>query len=104
MRPDQRERIKDIEEAITEEFIEDADPGGWPEDRKERYVAKRQAMETAQLLMRVQSLLAQADPGGGLEEQHETKADRLIRDASEKATAAVARAMERKGATLGRKG
>lgn len=70
MRQDQYERLQKLEEDLTEVFLDEADPAVWPgagkpsaklsqHDRKERYLYKRAATETAQLLVRTQILIGQ---------------------------------------------
>ena len=68
MRQDQWERLQQLEEKLTDIFIEEADPDKWPcpgspsanlspDDRKTRYLFKRAAAETAMLLVRTQGLI-----------------------------------------------
>lgn len=68
MRQDQYERLQQIEEKLADIFIAEADPGAWPmpgtpsanltaDARKERYMFKRAASETAMLLVRTQNLI-----------------------------------------------
>lgn len=75
MRQDQFDRLLKIEEKLTDIFMDEADPSAWPGlgkasaklsagDRKERYLFKRAAAETAQLLVRTQLLIGQAGGQG----------------------------------------
>lgn len=68
MRPDQFDRLQQLEERLTDVFISEADPDAWPgagrpsaklsaQERKGRYLYKRAASETAMLLVRTQALI-----------------------------------------------
>lgn len=74
MRPDQLERLLQVEERLADVFISEADPDQWPggsapcakltiPQRKERYLWKRAASETAMLLARTQTLMSEARSG-----------------------------------------
>lgn len=95
MRPDQWQRLRDLEERLADVFIEEADPESWPEERIDRYKCKRDAAETAMLLARTQSLMA---PGGESPdpERAEKQAQDVITKAQKRASEAVQKALERR--------
>lgn len=85
MRPDQKARLDEIDELLTEEFLIEADPREWPgfgkppaswtsEERGDRHWTKKNAIGTAATLRSLQDLVdrhiknTSADP--------ETQADR----------------------------
>jgi hypothetical protein len=93
MREDQRIRLLEVSERITEVAIRDADPDNWTGagkllgdmDQKERGDAnwcRKTAVQTVALLVRVQQVLAAvpAPPG-----EHEKSEDELIREAERRA-------------------
>lgn len=94
MRPDQIERLKDIEERLADLFIDEADPDGWPEDKTARYKAKRAATETAHLLVKTQALQVAPDPT-----EKQKDADRInerrVQEAAQSAQQAVERALKK---------
>lgn len=68
MRQDQWEAMQALEEKLIDIFLAEADPSMWPmagtpsanlsaEDRKQRYLFKRAASETAHLLGRTRNLI-----------------------------------------------
>jgi hypothetical protein len=93
MRPDQIARLKDIEERLADLFIDEADPDGWPEDKTERYKAKRAATETAHLLVKTQALQVAPEPTDKQQDADRIN-ERRLQEAAAKAQAAVERAMK----------
>jgi len=109
MRPDQIARLRDIEERMLDVFMAEADPNEWPggttpsaqlevEERKQRYLWKRAAAETAQLLVRTRALIEERPEDGGaampsLEkriEAREKEAQQLLERTISRARGAVA--------------
>ncbi len=96
MRPDQLARMRDLEEKLADRFIDEADPDTWnDQDRKELYRQKREATETAQLLARVQALMAATPHHDRRDPNDEKEAERLINRAALRAQQAVDAAMKR---------
>jgi hypothetical protein len=105
MRPEQIKRLQALEELLADEFIDEADPTHWPGfglrsaqldpgQRKERYIYKRAACETAALLTRTQTMLVYPRYAGD-DPRNDSDAEHLISIAERRATEAVERAMER---------
>jgi hypothetical protein len=95
MRPDQRKRLQDLEERLADAFLEEADPDGWSEDKKERYWQRREAAETGALMARVQALLDKEPDHDKKDPDDQKETDRMIRAAAARAQAAVERAIAR---------
>lgn len=68
MRPDQKARLDEIEELLTEEFLAEADPREWPgfgkmpadwtkEERGDRHWTKKNAIGTAATLRAMHDLI-----------------------------------------------
>lgn len=94
MRPDQIERLKDIEERLADLFIDEADPDGWPEDKTERYKCKRAATETAHLLVKAQALQVAPEPTKDPKDADRINA-RRVSEAAAAAQAAVTKALKK---------
>ena len=83
MRPDQLERLRDLEERLADVVLEEADPDTWPgagkplasltqQERGDRFWCKRNAAATFGLLERTVRTLADAvAPHGGRDESHD---------------------------------
>ncbi|MGL4650818.1 MAG: hypothetical protein ACRC1H_15530 [Caldilineaceae bacterium] len=98
MRPDQWQKLRQLEEKLADVFIDEANPDTWPKERIDRYKAKRDAAETAMLLARAQSLM---QPGGESPDpaRAEKQASDVIAKAQERASAAVEQALKRRAQT-----
>lgn len=99
MRNDQISILSELEEALADTFIHEADPREWPEDRTDLYRAKRQAMETGALLARVQTLLANPRSTSRHDPDRELEAENVIAQAETRAAAAMQAAVERASKT-----
>lgn len=95
MRPDQMERLRELEEKLADVFLEEADPDGWSSEKKERYWQRREAAETAALLTRTQALMSNDSGGSRQDPDREREAERLIERASKRASSAVEKAIAR---------
>lgn len=95
MREDQRIRLQEVSERITEAAIRDADPDNWTAsgkllcdmDQKERGDAnwcRKTAVQTVALLVRVQQALATANAGSTPSDPEKSEED-LIREAERRA-------------------
>jgi hypothetical protein len=107
MRADQIARLRELSEKLADVVLEEADPAEWPgagtplaaltqQERGDRFWCKRNASATFALLERSESMLADATEIG----QHGRLHDRpeledQIRDAEKRASAAVARALDK---------
>jgi hypothetical protein len=78
MRPDQIERLRELQEKLADVVLEEADPDTWPgagqqacdlsrEDRGDRYWCKKNAAATFALLERTTSTLTEYHAPTGLE-------------------------------------
>jgi cell division septum initiation protein DivIVA len=107
MREDQRQRLKELQEKLADVFLDEADPDSWPglglpsaqlsaDDRKERYLYKRAACETAMLLTRAQALAGEDAMGGEAKDERqsgiESDIGRMEKQAAKMLEAAMMRA------------
>ena len=95
MRQDQFEKLQALEEKLVDVFLDEANPDGWSKDKKERYWQRREAAETAALLVRTQALMSNDTGGRRQDPDREKEAERMIEQASNRAAKAVERAIAR---------
>lgn len=110
MRPDQLERLRDLTERLADSFLLEADPAEWPgngtppadltqQQRGDAYWCKKNAMATGGVLRYTMDLIKgvgmnSADDGSQGADR-EADLDRQIKDAEKRASAAVARVLDR---------
>lgn len=105
MRPDQLQRLNDLSEKLADAFLVEADPSEWPGDGKspadisqqergDRYWCKKNAMATAGVLRFALDLTAKAPPGE-TDHARDSDMDRKIAEAEKRASAAVARVLDK---------
>jgi len=113
MRPDQLERLRDLEERLADVVLEEADPDTWPgagkpladltqQQRGDRFWCKRNAAATFGLLERTVRTLADAvAPHGGRGEEHDDELGNEIERMEREASKVLDRAMKAAKASAG---
>lgn len=113
MRPDQLERLRDLEERLADVVLEEADPDTWPgagqpladltqQQRGDRFWCKRNAAATFGLLERTVRTLADAvAPHGGRCEEHDDELGNEIERMEREASKVLDRAMKAAKASAG---
>jgi len=113
MRPDQLERLRDLEERLADVVLEEADPDTWPgagrplaglsrEERGNRFWCKRNAAATFGLLERTVRTLADAStPHTGRTPEHEDELGNEIERMEREAAVVLDRAMKAAKASAG---
>lgn len=103
MTPHQRDQMIGLQERLVDLLMSEADPSTMPKAVKARWQRKRQAQETAHLLLRLETILAAPSPapGGKGEARGEREADDLIERARKKAADALREMQERRAASGG---
>lgn len=112
MRSDQYEKLQTLAEKLTDAFISEADPEGWPghgvgmaamdqQTRGDRYWCKKNAAATLSVIIRTTSLIgiiqtrSKGGGGGGVTEPGEA-----LPDAEETSLEAEAKAAEKEASKL----
>jgi len=65
MKPEQITRLTELEQALVDVFVEEADPASWPAKAEAKEKAKRSAAASMQLVRGVQVLLRAVSGGDG---------------------------------------
>ena len=106
MRLDQLERLRKLQERITDVFLEEAEPKTWPktdtkDGRGDRYWLKKNATASLAIIGRIENLLALRDgrvaggpTPGEQEKKDEANLEREIQDAEKEAAALGANVVE----------
>lgn len=63
MKPEQITRLTELEQALVDVFVEEADPASWPAKAEAKEKAKRSAAASMQLVRGVQTILRAATGG-----------------------------------------
>lgn len=88
MRDDQRTRLEELSDTLTEVVLDEADPKGWPGDgipldamskdeRGDRYWCKKNAAATLALLTKLHTVLDRAAAGQGAGEEGDDMEDEI---------------------------
>jgi hypothetical protein len=96
MRPDQAERLAQLEESLIDVYLDEADPANWPgvgtagehmtkEERGDRYWSKKNAAATVMLAMETRKLIANDKGALGRDPYSDGEMDRKIHDAEKRA-------------------
>jgi hypothetical protein len=96
MRPDQRERLDELSEKLTDVVLDEADPDLWPgqgmhvgdmtqEQRGDRYWCKKNATASIALLLRVQQVTANTPAALGRDALKDKEIDTAIAKADQQA-------------------
>jgi len=96
MRPDQIERLAELEEKLIDIYLEEADPANWPgegamgpqltkEQRGDRFWDKKNAIATVALAQETRKLIANDKAALGRDPYTEPELDRKIKDAEKRA-------------------
>lgn len=103
MTPHQRDQMIGLQERLFDLLMSEADPGTMPKAVKARWQRKRQAQETAHLLLRLETILAAPSPapGGKGDARGEREADDLIERVRAKSLEAAQAARARRATSSG---
>lgn len=102
MRPDQIERLVELEESLIDIYLEEADPKNWPgkgamgdqltkQQRGDRYWEKKNAIATVALAQETRKLIANDKAALGRDPYNGHELDDKISDAEKRAREAIDR-------------
>jgi hypothetical protein len=89
MRPDQIVRLQELQDKLVDIYLDEADPGSWPENRGDRVWHKKDANLTITHVIRIKTLLdmRQDSPAPSVDEDLET--EKMTVDAMAQADAII---------------
>lgn len=75
MRPDQIVRLQELQDKLVDIYLDEADPGSWPENRGDRVWHKKDANLTITHVIRIKTLLDMGtqNPAPSVDEDLETE-------------------------------
>lgn len=94
MKPDQIVRLKELQDKLVDIYLDEADPGNWPESRGDRVWHKKDANLTITHVIRIETLLNLKPGQGGLgtSDEQNDEAEALTAEATAQAEAIIAKA------------